>query len=188
MTTPPHPKLWRFLAGLLAALRALMNSAAPEAFWSISAEARTRLALLTALVRRYLHILSAGITLPASQPNPARPPAERTRSVRTRPFRLTELPAREQYRRAHMPGETDPPDLHWALLMQRLGGLAQVLADPVRHARRLARHQRRYGLETLRDLPVPWHMLCRIEPALDTLLLDLDRLARPDAWARIDTS
>jgi hypothetical protein len=40
----------------------------------------------------------------------------------------------------------------------------------------------------LRDLPVPWHIIRRIPPALDVLLLRADQIARPLAWAGLDTS
>ncbi len=64
----PYPELWNTLAHQLGPLRQLLAAAASEAFAAISAQARARLAHLTALVRRYIHILAAEIRLPPLQP------------------------------------------------------------------------------------------------------------------------
>jgi hypothetical protein len=49
-----------------------------------------------------------------------------------------------------------------------------VLASPASHARRLARRFGTLLTPGLRDLPVPWHIIRRIPPALDVLLLRVD--------------
>ncbi|WP_353256830.1 hypothetical protein [Hyphomonas sp.] len=72
--------------------------------------------------------------------------------------------------------------------MEAAQRLVAVMANPAPHALRLARALRRLTGEALRELAVPWHIIRRIGPALDTLLLRLDQLARPKAWAGIDTS
>jgi hypothetical protein len=184
--TRPHPELWYPIAQLLAALRALLRAAAPEAFAEIALDARAHLAALTALVRRYIHILAAGIILPPPQ---IRPPAERRPSragaSRSYLFPLIETPARSK---SAATGGEAPPQLQWALLMQAAARLAAVLANPAPHARRLARRFGTLTVPGLRDLAVPGHMIRRVGPVIDTLLIRLDAAARPQAWAGLDTS
>ncbi len=185
----PHPELWTPIAQLLAALRALLRATAPEAFAGIALSARAQLIALTALVRRYIHVLAADLILPQRRPPaPAAvhpgPPAPRPRSTPRYLFPLIEVPAGASRRSA---GE-DPPELQWALLLEAAARLAEVLANPAPHARRLARRFGTLLVPGLRDLPVPWHVVRRLGPAMDNLLMRLDQAARPQAWAGLDTS
>jgi hypothetical protein len=188
--THPRPDLWYPLAQLLVALRLLLRNAAPDGFAAIARDARAQLAALTALVRRYIHILAAEIILPplrAETPptdKPVRDP--RRKGPRRALFQLFELPA-VSGRPAK--GE-DPPALQWALLVEAAARLAAVLADPAPHARRLARRFGTLLVPGLRDLPVPWHVIRRLGPAIDSLLCAFDQAARPQAWAGLaaDTS
>jgi hypothetical protein len=184
--TRPHPDLWYPIAQLLAALRALLRATAPEAFAGIALDARAHLAALTALVRRYIHVLAAEIILPPPQ---TRGPTEHRASSggasRSYLFPLIETPARAS---ASATGGEDPPQLQWALLMEAATRLAEVLANPEPHARRLARRFGTLTVPGLRDLAVPWHIIRRIGPVIDTLLIRLDQAARPQAWAGLDTS
>lgn len=186
--TRPHPDLWYAIAQLLAALRQRLRATAPESFADIALHARAHLAALTAMVRRYIHILAAEIILPPrATPPPADHSAERTGTRAGR--RAYRFPLIETLSKPSRPTQgEDPPELQWALLMQAAQRLVSVMANPAPHARRLARALRRLTGEALRDLAVPWHVIRRIGPALDTLLLRLDQLARPQAWAGIDTS
>ncbi|MFN7056946.1 hypothetical protein [Hyphomonas sp.] len=188
----PRPDLWSRIAQLIAALGQLLRAAGPEGFAAIALEARAHLAAAAALVRRYIHVLAADIALP---PLPeARPGAPRD-AGRTRPgeapLTLTEpvLPPLRRPRCA-TPADPDPPALHWALIMAALARLTAIMADPARHARRLALSQRRTSLIRLRDLPLRSAHLRRLPAPIDALMLRLDRLARPEAWAGIppDTS
>jgi hypothetical protein len=186
--TRAHPEFWYPIARLLSALRALLRATAPEAFAAIAKEARAQLIAITALVRRYIHVLAAELVLP---PPRARPPstedkpkpAAARRGARAPLFALIENPART----GGGEGE-DPHALQWALLMEAATRLVGVLANPAPHARRLAR---RFGTMLhagLRESPMPWHIIRRVGPGIDTLLLRLDQAARPQAWAGMDTS
>ena len=188
MSNTPRADLWYPIAHLLIALRKLLRATAPDAFAAIAREVRVQLAVITALLRRYIHVLAAGIILPP--PRAPRPQAEHP--AKPRPshksdrylFPLFELPARAS---CSSKGE-DGPDLQWALLMEAARRLADVLANPAPHARRLAR---RFGTLTapgLRDLALPWHILRQIPPWLDVLVCRYDAAARPEAWAGLDTS
>lgn len=183
--TRPRPDLWYPIAQFLAALRTLLRATAPEVFAQIALDARAQLAALTALVRRYIHVLAADIILPLPQ---TRPPTERGR-IRARTshrylFPLIETPSRPSL----AAGSEDPPQLQWALLMEAAARLAAVLANPEPHARRLARRFGKLIVPCLRDLPVRWSVIRRIGPVMDTLLIRLDAAARPQAWAGLDTS
>lgn len=186
--TLPHPEFWHPIAELIAALRALLRGTPLEAFAQIALDARAQLAVVTAMVRRYIHVLAAEVCLP---PAPARPPlpdvpagrAGRS-STRRYLFPLVECPAG-----ASRPSQgEDPPGLQLAFLMQAAQRLADVMANPASHALRLARRLRRAVDASLRELPVPWHIIRRIHPATDALLTRLDAAARPQAWAGMDTS
>lgn len=185
--TPPHPHFWAPIAHLLAALRALLRMTAPEAFAAIAPDARAQLAALTALVRRYIHVLAAAIGLP---PQALPVPSREDRKVRAgdlaRRYRFA-LMEQGGASGSHGEGE-DAPGVQWALLLQAAERLAGVLADPEPHARRLAKALRRRFRPPLRDLPVRWHVTRRLGPGLDTLLMDLDAAARPADWAGMDTS
>ncbi len=187
--TRAHPDLWYPIAALLSALRKLLRAAAPEDFAAIAREARAQLAVITALIRRYVHILAAELILPPPRPLADAAPqaagqgagaASAHRSL----FALLEMPSRSS---SSSTGE-DPPELQWALLMQAAERLVSVLANPAPHARRLARRFGTLTVPGLRDMPVPWHITRRIPPGLDILLTRLDQCARPEAWAGLDTS
>ncbi|MFN3312720.1 MAG: hypothetical protein ACK46Q_04555 [Hyphomonas sp.] len=191
MTAPrPHPELWNTLVHLLGLLRQLLAATAPEAFAAISAEARARLAHLTAMVRRYIHILAAEIILPPLQTAPAYPsvPAQvKCQRASRETFALLEHPPMPG--QCHTPAsERDPPELQWALLWEAALRLSAVLRDPARHARRLARYRQRGHAAPLRGLPVRWAVLRRLGAAADACLTRFDQLAQPAAWAEIDTS
>ncbi|MFN3911503.1 hypothetical protein [Hyphomonas sp.] len=186
--TRPRPDLWYPLAQLLAALRTLLRAAAPDAFAAIARDARAQLAVLTALVRRYIHILAAETPLPplrtAAPPTDRKTSAPAPRRDRRALFQLLELPAAPG-----RPGSgEDPPALQWALLIEAAARLAAVLADPAPHARRLARRFGTLLVPGLRELPVPWHVTRRLAPEVDTLLCAMDQAARPLAWAGINSS
>ncbi len=188
MSNPPRADLWYPIAHLLIALRKLLRATAPEAFAAIARKARVQLAVITALLRRYIHLLAAEIILPP--PRTARPQAEHPECPRTSRkaerylFPLFELPARANCRSK---GE-DGPDLQWALLMEAARRLAKVLANPASHARRLARRFGTLTVPGLRDLALPWHILRQIPPWLDVIVCQYDAKARPEAWAGLDTS
>lgn len=187
--TRAHPEFWYPIALLLSALRALLRATAPGGFAAIAKEARAQLIAITALVRRYIHVLAAELVLP---PPRARPPSTEDspessaahRGARAALFPLIETPARPG---AHGERE-DPPALQWALLMQAAERLVRVLANPAPHARRLARRFGTLLYAGLRESPAPWHVIRRVGPGIDTLLLRLDAAARPQAWVGMDTS
>lgn len=185
--TRPHPELWYPIVQVLVLLRRMLRSVAPEAFAAIALDARAQLAALTALVRRYIHVLAAELCLPALAPLPPLPdvPAEGggMGSGRYR-FSLIERPAR---RTGSGDGE-DPPELQLDILFEAVQRLTEVMNNPAPHALRLARFLRRFMGQALRELPVPWHVIRRIGPSIDTLLIRLDAAARPEAWEGIDTS
>jgi hypothetical protein len=190
MSNQPRPDLWYPIAHLLIALRKLLRAAAPEAFTAIAREARLQLAVITALLRRYIHVLAAEIIPPprsAPRPqaeHPAKPRA--TRKADRYLFALLEMPS--QPSRASSGGGEDPAALQWALLMEAARRLAEVLANPAPHARRLARRFGTLDVPGLRDLALPWHILRQIPPWLDVLVCRYDAAARPEAWAGLDTS
>lgn len=187
--TAPRPELWTRIAALLGALRSLLREAMPGHFYRIAAEARLQLIAATALVRRYIHVLAAGITLP--EPRPVGAPPENANETpgklqrrREALFRLIEevCPAR----RASKPESGDTPFVQWALMMEAARRLALVLNHPERHALRLARLLRRRKDRILKDLPVPASVLLRLPPWVDALLCRLDEEARPEAWATLN--
>jgi hypothetical protein len=188
MSHTPRADLWYPIAHLLIALRKLLRATAPEAFAAIAREARVQLAVITALLRRYIHVLAAEIILPpprAPRPQTEHPAKPRTSSKAERYlFPLLEIPARPSC----ASGGEDTPDLQWALLMEAARRLAEVLANPAPHARRLARRFGTLDVPGLRDLALPWHTLRQIPPWLDVLVCRYDAAARPEAWAGLDTS
>ena len=189
--TAPRPELWTRIAALLGALRTLLRGAVPEHFHKIAAEARAQLIAATALVRRYIHVLAADITLPA--PRPVGAPAKNSNETPTkRParrealFRLIE--ETRLARAASKSDGADTPFVQWALMMEAARRLALVLNHPEKHALRLARMLRRRKGRVLKDLPVPGHILRRLPPWTDALILRLDEEARPEEWAGINTT
>ena len=188
MSNPPRADLWYPIAHLLIALRKLLRARAPDAFAAIAREVRVQLAVITALLRRYIHVLAADIILPP--PRAPRPQAEHPAKPRVARkadrylFPLLELPARASCRSK---GE-DGPDLQWALLIEAARRLAEVLANPAPHARRLARRFGTLTVPGLRNLALPWHILRQISPWLDVIVCQYDAKARPEAWAGLDSS
>ena len=187
--TAPRPELWTRIAALLGALRALLREAVPEHFHRIAADARAQLIAATALVRRYIHVLAADITLPA--PRPVGAPAKNSNETpRARqPRREALFCLIEQAHPASRPSKsdgTDTPFVQWALMMEAARRLALVLNHPEKNALRLARMLRRRKRATLKALPIPGHILRRLAPWTDALILRLDEEARPEAWAGIN--
>lgn len=187
--TRAHPEFWYPIARLLSALRALLRATAPEAFAAIAKEARAQLIAISALVRRYIHVLAAELVLPPPRVRPPSTEEKPKSSSAQRGNRAPLFPLIENPTRSDGGGDgEDPPALQWALLMQAAEQLVRVLANPAPHARRLAR---RFGTllhAGLGDLAAPWHIIRRVGPGIDTLLLRLDQAARPQAWAGMDTS
>ena len=186
--TAPRPELWTRIAALLGALRTLLRGAVPEHFHKIADDARAQLLAATALVRRYIHVLAAEITLPplpvGVSPKPAGQTPTKHQARRDALFRLTELV--DTIKRASKPGGSDTPFTQWALMMEAARRLALVLNYPEKHALRLARLLRRQARATLKDLPIPASILRRLAPWTDALLCRLDEEARPHAWAGIN--
>jgi len=143
-----------------------------------------QLIALTALVRRYIHVLAADIVLAPSRPHDPqadkRQRADAGRSEDRNLFPLIETPSRPSRASA---GE-DPTDLPPIAATR----LAEVLANPAPHARRLARRFATLLTPGPRDLPVPSHVTRRLSPQIDVLICRLDAAARPEAWAALDTS
>ncbi|MFN4183253.1 MAG: hypothetical protein ACK4M6_00580 [Hyphomonas sp.] len=188
--TAPRPELWTRIFALLGALRTLLREAVPELFGGIARDARAQLVAITALVRRYIHVLAADLALPplavgVSKENSKRND-EKLQQRREAPFRLTEetKPAT-----GSSAGEgTDTPFIQWAMMLEAARRLSAVMADPARHALRLARMLRKRKSGTLKAQPTPWHILRRLPPWTDALLCRLDEAARPEAWAGINSS
>ena len=189
MTDPkPRPDLWTRAALVVAILRRLLRACAPEAFASISAEARALLAAATAMVRRYIHALAADILLPPVRtPSDGDHPSLEERGSRSANDYLFPL-AEHSGGRASQNCPPELPALQWAILWEAAVRLAAVMANPAPHALRLARLQRRQGSAPLRDMPVRWHVIRRLGPVIDALLIRLDQAARPWAWEGLDTS
>ena len=116
-------------------------------------------------------------------PLPDEPAQREGRRSRRHLFPLIEHPAR----RARDSLGEDPPELQHALVMEAVQRHVSVMANPAPHALRLARVLRRFTGRALRELPVPWSVLRRIGPGVDTLLMRLDAAARPQAWEGIDS-
>ena len=189
--TAPRPELWTRIAALLGALRMLLREAVPEHFHRIAAEARAQLIAATALVRRYIHVLAAEITLP--EPRPVGAPAKNSNETpRTNKARREALFCLiEQVRPASRPSTSDGADtafVQWALMMEAARRLALVLNHPEKHALRLARMLRRRKGATLKAPPIPAGILRRLAPWTDALILRLDEEARPEAWAGLNSS
>lgn len=189
MSNPnPRPDLWSRAALVVVMLRRLLSACAPEAFASISAEARALLVAATAMVRRYIHALAADILLPPVRtPSNGDHPSREERESRRANDYLFPL-AEHSGGRASQNCPPEPPALQWAILWEAAARLAAVMTNPAPHALRLARLQRRQGLASLRDMPVRWHVIRRLGPVMDALLTRLDQAARPWAWEGLDTS
>jgi hypothetical protein len=183
----PLPEIWYPLAQFLLALRALIRAASPVGFAAIAARVSRELRLTGALVRRYLFALAREIALPP--PRATRPPSD-PHTVYSKPGPRRRGPAfdpgeRPGLRRAaHPAGPSAPePGIQWAVALNSAEALLAVLRNPLPAARRLAFRLARGKAPPLRELPVPSQVLRAVPPALDALLMRLDALARPDAWA-----
>lgn len=89
----------------------------------------------------------------------------------------------------HTPAsDSYPPELQWALISEAAMRLVEVLRDPARYVRRLARGRESGNPAPLRVLPLRWAALRRLGAGADASLTRLDQMARPAAWAGIDTS
>ncbi|MBA4227641.1 MAG: hypothetical protein C0456_13515 [Hyphomonas sp.] len=188
--TAPRPELWTRIAALLGALRTLLREAVPEQFAKIAAEARAQLIAATALVRRYIHVLAAEVVLPERAVGVS--PKTSNETPRTNKARREALfPLIEEVRPARRVSKSDGADtpfVQWALMMEAARRLALVLNHPEKHALRLARLLRRRKGRVLKDLPVPGHIIRRLPPWTDALLLRLDEEARPQDWAGINST
>ena len=188
--TAPRPELWTRIAAFLGGLRTFLRGVVPDQYDRVAAAARAHLMAAAALVRRYIHVLAADIALPppaiGGSAKNSNPTPTKLQSRRDALFRLTELI--DTVKRASRSTGSDTPFVRWALMMEAARRLALVLNHPEKHALRLARLLRRRARETLKDLPVPGHILRRLAPWTDALLLRLDEEARPAAWAGINSS
>jgi hypothetical protein len=183
--TRPLPEFWYPLARILLVLKALLAATAPEAFGAISAHVHRELRYVGAYLRRFLLALARRQTLPPLRPRlPSAAPEARRRSIcLTARFSVSEPPVRRAPGRRSVPS---PAPAEWALALSRAEAMLAILRRPLTRARRLARRLEQRGPHPLRDLAVPAHILRVIAPALDTLLMRLDCLARPDLWAGLD--
>ncbi len=187
----PLPEFWYPVARILLILKALLAATDPAAFASVAAHAHRQLAFAGAFVRRYLLALARSLDLPPlparapAAPRAAAPVAVPPRRRAARPFPLSEPPRAPRPPRARPDGPANP-QVDWALALHRAEILLAALRRPLPLARRLARRLARGRAPSLRDLPVPWHVLRAFPPALDSLLTRLDCLARPDHWSGLD--
>jgi len=113
-----------------------------------------------------------------AHPPPA-PPTPRPRTSSFDPGEWPPAPATP----SHPSGAEPTPGIEWALALNRAEALLAALRDPLPLARRLAFRLARNTAPPLRELPVRAHVLRAIPPQWDALLMRLDSLARPDAWA-----
>lgn len=191
MSAPrPLPEFWYPLARMLLVLKALLAAVAPGAFASVSARVHRELRYAGAYLRRYLFALAREVVLPPlRQRPPSAAPAPQAASPHRRPLHtplaLAERPPPPRPR-GDRPLPLPCPPVDWAIALRRTEGLLAVLRAPMPVARRLARRLSGAGAPPLRELAVPWHVLRALPPALDCLLIRLDGLARPDAWAGLD--
>jgi hypothetical protein len=154
---PTLPELWRMAAQHHGALRRFaVREAAGWADPAIRRTARRGLALLTAMIRRLLHLLALDVLLPPLRPRsdlaaiaPLTPPRARRHR-----FRLTETPRERAPRYANPDPAPDTPELSHALFLERLAVLAAAWRARDRIARRLARRvQPASAKPSLRPLP-----------------------------------
>jgi hypothetical protein len=188
--TRPLPEFWYPLARMLLVLKAVLAATAPGAFGAVSVRVHRELRYAGAYLRRYLLALARTLVLPPPRPRPsAAPAAPRTAAPRRRPLN-TPLALSEPPAPARTPGARPPAlpcaPVDSAIALRRTEGLLAVLRHPLPAARRLARRLSGAAAPTLRALAVPWHVLRALPPVLDSLLIRLDGLARPEAWAGLD--
>ncbi len=118
--------------------------------------ANNGLVLLTAMIRRLLHLLALDVLLPPLRPRSAPPPIPRLTPPRPRrrKLRLTDTPRERMPRGANPNPAPDTPELSHALFLERLAVLAGAWRARDRIARRLARRVQSAQTEpVLRALP-----------------------------------
>jgi hypothetical protein len=145
--------------------------------------ARRGLAVLTAMLRRLLHLMAMALPLAPLRPRPAPPPPlPRVARARAYRFRLHEQPP-ERFPRARGPDSVPDTDgFTAALFLSRLDNLAAVWRARHRIARRLARRVRASAQRLSRPaLKGPAH--ARLPRGFAAMLDFLD-----GALARADTS
>ncbi len=186
----PLPEYWPPVVRIVLALRALLKATPPEAYAALAVAVQRQLAYAGAYVRRYLLAVARQLSLPPPQPPlpsaPAPPPPRPATGPRRRPldtpFALDETLPEWRRQRSGLPAAPLTAYERWALAWQRVEALIAVLREPLPAARRLARRLARGAGPVLRAMPVRWHVLRALPPADDVRLMDLDRLARPEAW------
>jgi hypothetical protein len=145
--------------------------------------ARQGLAVLTAMLRRLLHLMAMALPVAPLRPRAdPPPPLPRVASARAYRFRLHEQPP-ERFPRARGPDSAPDTDgFTAALFLSRLDNLAAVWRARHRIARRLARRARASALRLSRPaLKGPAH--ARLPRGFAAMLAFLD-----GALARADTS
>jgi hypothetical protein len=185
----PLPEFWYPVTRILLVLRDLLRSAQPGGYGAVAAGVHRELAWAGAYVRRYLLALARTLVLPPLRlRTPAAPEAASRPRLRRcpldKPLTLSEPPAPRRAPGRYR-GQPSPPEVEWALALQRTETLLAALRRPLPIARRLARRLARGAAPVLRALAVPWHVIRAIPPARDIILTRLDRLARPDHWRGI---
>ena len=176
------------LAQLVLQVRAALRALSPFAFSENSTALKTRIAALTAMVRRYLHALAAEVSLPMRRAVPRRDkekPGASSRGTGERGLPLFENDRPATGRAMRRSQGTSHPYFEWGQAFMQIERLARALAQADRRARRLAGLLRRRS-KPLRSLPLRVHHLRRLPPELDTLLLELDRRARPELWRSLN--
>jgi hypothetical protein len=154
---PTLPELCRMAAVHHGALRGFaLREAAGWADPRVRRTARQGLALLTAMIRRLLHLLALEVLLPPLRPRGDLPPVPRLAPPRARRhrLRLTETPRERPPRYPNPNPEPETPELSHALFLERLAVLAGAWRARDRIARRLARRvQSARARPCLRPLP-----------------------------------
>lgn len=145
--TAPRPELWTRIAAFLGALRVFLRGVVPHKFDRVATTARAHLMAAAALVRRYIHVLAADMTLPPPavgvSPQSSNETPNKLQRCRDTLFRLTELI--DAIKRASNSNGLDTPFVQWALMMEAARSLTLVLNHPEKHALRLARLLRRHA-------------------------------------------
>ena len=182
MTGPTLPELWRLAAQHHDALKGFVIARARD--WHDPAIRRTALqgiAVLTAMIRRLLHLLALSVPLAPLRPRMALPALTSARTPRRLyRFRLIET-KRERPRRAPNPdARPEPPELSRALFLERLAAIADAYRRRGAIARRLARRVQA-ARAPLKAPPVPAPLWPRLPAGFRNMLEHLGhRLAAAD--------
>jgi hypothetical protein len=159
---PSLDELWRLAARHHGALKGFVLRMAAR--WTDPAIRRTAnhgIAVLTAMIRRLLHLLALEVDLGPLAPRAALPPIARLAPPRARRHRLRlgDIP-RDRCRRDRNPAaEPETPDFARARLLERLAVLADAYRARHRIARRLARRAQSAALRRReRALPPALHV------------------------------